>query len=407
MFYYELKKILSRKSGRMVIFLICAMLALVCYFAVYNPITVYVDENGQTQQGYAAARKLRAQRHEWAGKLTTDAIARVIEENARINEEAAKSGASGDAVWGKKRAFDDISAMINKAFCKFREYDYYKIDSLSPDDAAQFYDRRVISLTEWLDSNEAQILSDDEKAFLTKRYMELEAPIEYDYMTGWEMHAEYMPTVTMLLMLLISFPIAGIFSGEKQLKADAVFFSSYYGRGRAVLAKLMAGIAFVTAAYWAAVIVYSAVVLGFLGADGAGLMVQIDVWKSFYNITFFEQFLLMVFGGYIGCLSIALLEMLVATKTKSAMVSAAVPFVLIFLPTFISGLADRLEYGNKILGLLPDQLFIISQVLSQFNLYKIGSKMTGAVEVLFPLYIVISLILVPTVYFVYRNSEVQ
>ena len=169
----------------------------------------------------------------------------------------------------------------------------------------------------------------------------------------------------------------------------------------------MAGIVFVTAAYWAAVIVYSAVVLGFLGADGAGLMVQIDAWKSFYNITFFEQFMLMVFGGYIGCLSIALLEMLVAAKTKSAMVSAAVPFVLIFMPTFISGLADRLEYGNKILGLLPDQLFIISQVLSQFNLYKIGSKMTGAVEVLFPLYIVISLILVPTVYFVYRKSEVQ
>ena len=221
------------------------------------------------------------------------------------------------------------------------------------------------------------------------------------------MHAGYMPTVTMILMLLISFPIAGIFSCEKQLKADAVFFSSYHGRGRAVLAKLMAGIVFVTAAYWAAVIVYSAVVLGFLGADGAGLMVQIDAWKSFYNITFFEQFLLMIFGGYIGCLSIAILEMLVAAKTKSAMLSAAVPFVLIFMPTFISGLADRLEYGNKILGLLPDQLFIISQVLSQFNLYKIGSKITGAVEVLFPLYIVISLILMPVVYIIYRRSEVQ
>ena len=407
MFYYELKKILSRKSGRTVIFLICALLIFVCYFAIQNPQAVYFDENGQEEHGYRAMQKLKAQRHEWAGELSTDMLAKVIAENARINNEAKTKGLSEEDVWVRMRAFDDIRTMINRAFCKFREYDYYKIDSLSPDAASEFYERRITNLTEWLDSNEAQILSDEEKAFLTKRYMELETPLEYDYMTGWEIHAVYMPTVTMIVLLIISFPVAGIFAGEKQLKADAVFFSSYNGRGRAVLAKLMAGIVFVTAAYWVTVIIYSAVVLGVLGADGAGLMVQIDVWKSFYNITFFEQFLLMVFGGYVGCLSIALIEMLVSAKTKSAMLSVAVPFILIFLPTFISGLADRLEYGNKILGLLPDQLFLISQVLSQFNLYKIGSGMTGAVEVLFVMYTIISLALLPIIYAVYRRSEVQ
>ena len=72
----------------------------------------------------------------------------------------------------------------------------------------------------------------------------------------------------MILTLVLGFLCAGIFSGEFQLKANAVFYSSYYGRNKAVWAKVKAGAIIITAIYWAVMLLYTMLVLGILGVDG-------------------------------------------------------------------------------------------------------------------------------------------
>jgi len=76
------------------------------------------------------------------------------------------------------------------------------------------------------------------------------------------------------------------------------------GWDRAAQAKLKAGFCLVTGIYFAAFLLYSGIVLAYLGADGFNLAVQADHsgWKCFYHITVWQKYLLIAAGGYIGCL---------------------------------------------------------------------------------------------------------
>lgn len=91
-------------------------------------------------------------------------------------------------------------------------------------------------------------------------------------------------------------------------------------------------------------------------------------------------------------------------KTNSSVIAVIVPFILIFLPSFLSG--TSLPLLNKILGLLPDQMLQMNQVVKFFNLYEIGGKVFCAVPILIISYSILLLLIVPVIYFIYRRKEV-
>ena len=407
MLRYELKKIFVKPSGKIALLLLALLLGVTCWFATDRE---FVNEQGNSETGIGAMRKLRAVTKEWAGELTEEKLAEVIAENARIN---ALPGYWGDDGWatdigyGWKQGIDDINDMLCRAFGKFREYDYRIVDSLTPEDAGQFYERRILQLKEWLSGDDGDIFSDKQKEFLLHRFEELETPLYYDYATGWDQLFEFAPTIIMITVLILGFLAAGIFSGDFQLKADAVFFSSRHGRDKGSAAKLWAGLVMVTVIYWGMILLYSVIVLGYLGADGANCPVQITGrgWKSFHNITILQEYLLIIFGGYLGVLFMLLLVMLVSAKTRSAVLAVTVPFLLLFLPNFLMMIPNSMI--DKICGLLPDQLLQMNMVVVYYNLYQIGGKVMGAAPILIAIYLVLTLILCPVIYQVYRKSEVN
>ena len=146
------------------------------------------------------------------------------------------------------------------------------------------------------------------------------------------------------------------------------------------------------------VFLYTAVVLGYLGSDGWQCQIQVDqgFWKSFYNFTVWQTYVLMVLGGYIGCLFFSLLAMWVSAKTKSNVLAGMVPVLLIFVPSFLSNLPGSIV--TKVIALLPDQLLQIGLAMRYFNLYSLGGRIFGAVPLLFALYTVFSLALIPALY---------
>lgn len=79
-------------------------------------------------------------------------------------------------------------------------------------------------------------------------------------------------------------------------------------------------------------------------------------------------------------------------------------FYFDFLPSFLSG--TSLPLLNKILGLLPDQMLQMNQVVKFFNLYEIGGKVFCAVPILIISYSILLLLIVPVIYFIYRRKEV-
>lgn len=379
---YEIKKVFGRTGSRIVLAILAAVLLLNCIFAVN---VTYVDRNGDSQSGVAAARKLRAEKKEWAGVLDEARIREVIEENLRNwNSPEARSSELRDneIAYSRGQGYSDIRMLCCRAFSgDYQEFDYYLADRLSPEVAGRFDENRVRLLKNWMadeSTGAAEILSLPEQRFLIARYEALETPLAYDYFGGWSQLFEYGPVLIVLLAILLGYLVGGIFSNEFAWRTAAVFFSSLHGRGRAVRAKLATGVAIVTALYWAATLIFSALVLLALGADGADCPIQISsgYWKSFYNLSFAQAWGVTLIGGYIGCLFLALLAMLISAASRSTAAAVLVPMVLIFVPEFLSDGGGRLL--QKLLGLLPENLLTLPMMLRQFALYAIGGGGSSA-----------------------------
>ncbi len=406
---YEIRKVFSRASGKIALGMLAALVLVVSFIAIQS--VEFVDADGNSSTGIGAAKSLREAKSEWTGYLTEDVFAEVIRRNAEIEaspEAQSKDWHENNRAFAKKQGFSDIRDVINSALCSFREYDYFRIDSATPDEASQIYERRITNLENWLASDEAKYMySHAQKEFFISQYRKLKTPLYYEDTDGWDAVLTYSQTVVMLAMLILAFLVCGIFSSEFKLKADAVFFSSEKGRRSGTRAKILAGLAIITVIYWAVVLLYTGIVLFVLGVGGRNCPIQAGFhgWKSFYNITYFEEYLIAVFGGFIGTLFILTVGMLVSAATRSAVISVTIPVIVLFLPLFVRGLLKE-GLSAVSLYLLPDQLLQAAYTVSFFTAYEIGGKVVGAIPLLFALYSVLFAALTPVLYWVYRKSEV-
>lgn len=408
MFRYEIKKVFARTGGKVALALLLATLVIGCRLAAGD---YYVNENGDYEYGVAAVRKLRAAQKAWSGILDEEKLRLAIGEITAIA--ATPQGQSKDAKesniafsWGQ--ATYELRLLLNDSFADdFQTNDYYRAQSLTPDDAKDFYANRVRLLKEWLADEHGGAyyrFSDAEKDYLIRQYETLATPFYYDYTGGWLRLFDWYPWIAMITVMVLGYLVSGIFAGEYQLRTDAVFFAARYGRDKAVAAKVRAGFAIATGIYWAMVLLYSAFVLAYYGADGISCPVQATRygWKCFYHITIGQEYALEVFGGYVGCLFISGLVMFLSARGRSAVVAVLVPFVIIFLRSFL-GQADS-KLVSEIMGLWPDLLLQMHETLAYFNLYEPGGKVVGAVPIQFALYSVLTGILAPLIYRVYRRS---
>lgn len=408
MFKYEVKKVFAKTGGKIALLLLAGVLVMACWFAAD---VSYTNERGEQEHGIAAARKLREAQKEWTGTLDEEKLRQVIEELRRIDatpQAQSKDVKENNIAYGWQQGVLGIRWLMVYAYADaFRSSNYFRPDSLNTDDALAFYTNRITLLKEWFeDENDMAYykFSDKEKAYLIHQYEILETPFYYDYLEGWKQLFEWYSMVAMLTMMILGYLVSGIFSNEFQWRADAILFSAEHGRNKAVAAKVKAGFGIVTGIYWVMVLLYTAFVLMCCGADGAACPIQAnwDSWKSFYNIKIWQEYLLLVIGGYIGCLFISFLVMFISAKGKSAVVAVMTPVALIFLPSFVGQLDSPAV--DKILGLLPDQLLQVNMALKYFNLYELGGKVVGAVPILLVVYSILALILIPVVYRVYKKS---
>ena len=401
---FEIKKVFLRRGNQIAVALLAVLLCVVCFFA--GNIS-YVNESGETETGFQAVKKLREEQKKWSGPLDEAKIRKVIEENNKISqtpEAKSEDFQENDKAFHKKQGFQEIRNLLNYAYAEgFRDYNYFRADSLKPEDASKFYENRIVLLKEWLSGEGKALFSETEKEYLIKKYESLQTPFFYDYVEGWKQLFLYFPTILMILMLVLGYLISGIFAREFQWKADSILFSSMYGKDKAVSAKVKACFYIVTGIYWCTVLLYTGAVLLYLGADGAFCPIQANSsgWKSFYEMTNVEKYVLCAVGGYLGCLFISFLTMLVSGKTKSLAAAVILPFVLVFLPSFLSNINNPAV--AEILGLLPDRLLQLAQGTANFTLYEIGGKVLDGIFLLFLVYSAFCALLLPVLKRMYRK----
>lgn len=406
MLRYELKKIFGRAGGKIALLILAIGMVVICYSAVL--LVSYTDENGDSHTGPTAARQLRDAKNEWAGPIDQAMITRAIDVNQQIISSADYNSTDiqrQNAAYHDTQGYATIRSLVAQTYGGFNEYDHYRLDTLTADEAGELYERRVQNLEEWLARPDI-FFTPAEQTYLIDHYKAMETPLYYEYNDGWDTLIYYAPTLVTFLLFLIVFLVSGIFPSEHRLKSNAIFFSTKLGRSKAVRAKLAAGIVITTVIYWAAIAICTVVVLALLGAGGADGAFQLLKWKAFYNLTIGQAYALATLGGYVGILFLALLSMIVSVLTRSQVVAVIVPCVLVLAANFASSILSSWEVLPQILGLLPDQLLQIGQVLDDFNLYTLFGHVIGAVPLLFVLYGVLSLLLIPLIYRIYRKSSV-
>lgn len=409
MIRYELKKVFGKVSAKIALAVLAVTLVACCCMAVGN--VEWVNEQGEKEFGYAAAQKLRAAQKAWAGPLDEEKLRQVISENQRIkNSPEAQSDSirQRDIAFGWKQGIYEIWWLLNYSYADgFRSLDAYTADRVTPDMAGSFYDNRVALLEKWLyDETDVadSLYSEPEKQFLMKRYRELETPMYYDYVGGWDGLQYGIGLLISIYTLVITFLASGIFSDEFRWRSDAVFFSSRHGRQKGTRGKIGAGFLLATVLYWAGVIPYCLFTLCYLGFDGWNCPVQILYWKCFYNITTLQLSLLTIVFGYIGTLFLTFLTMWVSAKTKSAVFSVVMPFIIIFLPSILENIGN--DAVNQVIGLLPDRLLIGDSVATTFSLYSVGKTVFGAMHILPWLYLILTALLVPAMYRGFSRKQI-
>lgn len=407
MLRYELKKIFSRSGGRLALLVLVIGVAVICYSSMLH--ISYTDENGDSHSGPAAAQELRRVQSDWAGPIDAAMITRAIDENQKIiasDDYNSDDIQRQNAAYHDGQGFETIRGLVAQTYGGFNEYDYFRINSLLPEEASELYERRVQNLENWLARPDVSF-SPAEEEYLVSHYKAMETPLVNAYNEGWDTLLYYWPTLVFFFQFLIVFLVSGIFPCERRWKSDAIFFSTTRGRHGAVRAKIAAGLCTVTVLYWLAVAIYCGVVLGLLGADGGDGAYQLLRWKAFYNITLSQATAITILGGYIGTLFISLVAMLVSAVTGSQVVGVIVPTVVILAANFASSILSSWPVLPDVLGLLPDQLLQLSHGLDDFNLYTVFGHVTGAAPLLVAIYSALSLLLVPLIYTIYRRTQVR
>ena len=410
MVLFEIKKIFGGVSSRCALLLMAGLVVISSWIAVSG--VEWINEQGNPETGPAAISKLRNARKEWAGPLDEARLEAIIRENQRLcaTPEAQSSDyKQNDIAYGWKQGIRPVLNMMNYAYSDgFQEYDWYRNESITPGQAGEFYANRSKLMKQCLFDESSSIYhlyTEKERSYLVEQYDSLETPFYYDYSEGWTQLLYNSPFVIMTTALILGYLAAGIFSNEFRWKSDAVFFSSVNGRDRAVSAKIKAGFLTVTTLYWFAVLLYSLLTLCFLGFDGGNCQLQTDLWKSFYHLKLWQAWLLVTVGGYIGNLFFAFLTMWVSARTRSSTFAATVPFLLIFLSSFLDNLNN--DHLSKLLGLLPDQLLQIYQALRYFNVYELGGNVFDAMSLLLPVYGILAAVLAPMMYREFRRKQIS
>lgn len=414
MVWYEWKKIFGSLGGKIVLFLYFAVNILACWLAVtgsMNSGTEWVNEQGEQEYGLSAVNKMKDAQNEWEGYLNQEKLTRVLEENARIN--ATPEGQSTDIhqsniAYSWKQGFLPIRELINRSYASdFRSYDYYTADHLTSIDENTFYDNRTRLLEEWLyDETDVgnDLYTETEKNYLIGQYEKMENPLYFEYHNGWFQLLSNSSLISMLGILLLGFLLAGIFSNEFKWKTDSVYFSTLCGKNKATLAKIKAGFILVTVLYWFAMLIYSLFVLSYLGFDGIHCMVQLSFWKSVYNLTMGQAWGITLICGYIGNLFLATLTMFVSAKTKSSVIAVTIPFVIMFIPSFLQGISGWLDI---VVSLMPVSLLEFYNHLTSFHLMTIFGNVYRVMDICIPLYFLLTLLLVPVIYREYRRKQIE
>ena len=389
----ELKRIFSKKINVFAIGLALILAVIFSGFAVTS--NRYVDENGNASTGIMATRKLTDNRRAWKGTLTEDELGKVIEQN---KNSVTQSSEEENAIYGTTlQPIDDIRGFIISVLTPDAEYDESVLNQITEENVQEFYDtyhKNMEKMAEEYGKTSVQ------KKYLEKKYNEIKLPVEYESYSSWDTMIMYVETYSIILAIIVGFICAGIFADDFQTKADAVFFSTKYGRTKAVKTKILAGIVTTVMIYCMGIILLSVICFGIMGTSGMNTPYQMYQAYSIYIMSYGQYYLLTVVCGFIASMLAAVVSMLVAAKMHTISVAVCIPFFLYCLLPFIG---RALSGYTTLFNLIPTILTNVQASVKVPLIYQIGNCVFRQIPLVMVMYTVMAIALLPFIYKSFRR----
>ncbi len=408
---YEIRKILYKKSSIISLIVLGVWLAIMLFSCLSD--TTYVDSEGKGITGIKAVKLLKNDKMKWNGILTEETVGKVLRENETINSDSVYADMKESDVkllnmqYSRKQGFSDIRDLINRSFGEMQSYDYYLVDRLNTDVAGNFYSNRVDQMKKFLDSQKADHLSKNEKEFLINSAETLTTPFEYSYADGWLNALERSATVIFALSFVICIIMAPVFSVEYQTGSDAILLSTEHGRKRGILYKLIAGLISTSLVYWITSCIVYGIIFIIFGFEGGNCPIQTYSmgWKSFYHISNGEAFWMTLLLGYLGCLFIGSLAMLLSSKVKSSFATIIFLVIIIMVPSTIGKQVVTGSIWDKFLNLLPHQTLLGGTLVRTYTFYDVFGNVITPFQTLPVLYGLLSAVCLPLAYYAFRKHK--
>lgn len=377
---FELQKLIRRKSTLfgLIGFLIVSLLSTVV--PVFQEESY--DANGSVK-GFAAIAREKSYAHSFKGELTPAVFSQTIEqyqailhESAHSSGEAAEGDASGisDETFFRLYPLSPVLDYLRKGFSPVNGYDYYVIDTLTPEQAASFYDQRTMVIQQSLNHPpEGVSYSEDAKATFLGMNEQIADPMKFDYSRGWSLLLENLGFFFLVACFILSVCTAPVFAGEYQSGADAIILSTRYGRSKLIWAKIKASFLFASGMFllgWLMALTSSVLVYGASGWDSPLQMIAPGYLLSPYPMTVLSAFLFTTFIGWLACLAMVSFTLLLSSRMRTPFSVIIWSIVLLFVPLFIPQSGGSRLF-NHLLALLPGRQTEVFSRLRGFELIEV------------------------------------
>lgn len=386
----ELKKFFSKMTNKIILTALLLVTVIVSLWVVDR--VHYKDTDGKELSGIGkitAGRRLTADKNRWRGELTPEKIANIVENYDELMQQY--QGDYPEMEYGRNvQSYWDILAFASEIYA----IDFTDMNQLAEKDLAHIYDIYADNLQ---NMEKEYGKTPEQETFLREQYQKIKIPITYEAFDSWDLMAMDATMYILILVVVIGFLAAGIFDEEFRNHAELVFFTTKYGRSKAVKNKIAVGILTTTIIYWTGIGILSLISFGIMGVSGFDTPYQFAAPYSFYVITQGQHYLLVVVCGYIASLLSASVTMLITAKTHTVKAAVAIPFfmyyVLMFIERPLSDVTNLFYFTTNVLTDIDSQL-------RHPNIFQIGNVVFRQIPFVMVLYVTVSIILLP---FIYRS----
>ncbi|WP_058303084.1 ABC transporter permease [Gorillibacterium timonense] len=413
---FELRKLMRRKS---VLFGLLAMLLFALYGSVVDALQdgPSYDSHGEVN-GMATISLEKRYAQAFAGPLTPKVFEDALKGYRAIRDDPANLGVYRSDIgkrvltneaYYKVYPYHFVLDFLRDVYSPIDQYDYYIVDSLSPNDLNDFYEKRMEQVQAYLNMDYSYgNYSAADKTYYENMNAKISTPFRVDYTGGWQTLLRNSSFIFLIATFVICVYTAPVFASEYQTGAAAIVLSTRHGRGKVIRAKLMAAFAFATGMFLFGWLSFTTSVFAVYGASGWNASLQtvgLRYLLSPFPLTALETYLWLSLLGYLGSLMMTGVTLLFSSRMKSPFPVIVCTIILLFGPMFISE-SKTSRLFNHLLALLPGKQVGNIDAFRSYELYHLFGwqipqpYMIGAVAFL------IALLVIPFAYRGFRNHQV-